>query len=162
MSCGVQLRPQDSTKIAVTKTCMKSDNFLVTTFAIQFVDLIVVIVLSLMTSSLITSLLMTSNMMTSIMTPSVMTSSLMTTSSSTSSNYSQPSCSSSIIYRYSNFVHGAATFLSLVRDAGEVEVVGPDDVVVDPVVVPQLDLDPATQRREHLRDHHLLVPDWLV
>ena len=56
----------------------------------------------------------------------------------------------------------ATTFFSLVRDAGEVEVVGPDDVVVDPVVVPQLDLDPAAQRREHLRDHHLLVPDRLV
>jgi hypothetical protein len=37
-----------------------------------------------------------------------------------------------------------------------------DDVIVDCVAVSQLDLDAATERGEHLREHDLLVPHGLV
>jgi len=37
-----------------------------------------------------------------------------------------------------------------------------DDVAVDAVAVAKLDLDAATQRRKHLREDDLLVPDRLV
>ena len=35
-----------------------------------------------------------------------------------------------------------------------------DDVAVDAVAVAKLDLDATTQRREHLREDDLLVPEW--
>lgn len=35
-----------------------------------------------------------------------------------------------------------------------------NDGIVDRIVVSQLDLDALAERREHLREHDLLVPRW--
>ncbi len=44
------------------------------------------------------------------------------------------------------------------RDLAEVQEVRPDDRVPDGVALPQLDLDPLAERREHLGEDDLLVP----
>jgi len=51
------------------------------------------------------------------------------------------------------------TFLAVVGYFREIDEVRSDDVAVDAVAVAKLDLDAATQRRKHLREDDLLVPD---
>ena len=59
-------------------------------------------------------------------------------------------------------VSSDVTFLSLVRDGGQVDEVCADDVTVDTVTVTELQPHAATQGREHLCEHDLLVPDRLI
>jgi len=47
------------------------------------------------------------------------------------------------------------TFVSVVGDGAEVEEVRADDGVADGVALPELDLDPLAQRREHLGEDDL-------
>ena len=54
------------------------------------------------------------------------------------------------------------TFFTVVGDEAEVEEMSADDGVADGVTLSQLDLDPLAERREHLREHDLLVPHGSV
>lgn len=54
------------------------------------------------------------------------------------------------------------TFVSVVRYLGQVDEAGSDHVSDHAVLVLQLEFDPPAERREHLAEHHLLVPLGVV
>lgn len=54
------------------------------------------------------------------------------------------------------------TFVSIIGNVLEINIVGAYHSIVDGIIVSDLDLDAGTQRRKHFTEHDLFVPDGVV